>query len=118
MAMITFCLTLWMKKKVRYQGTLLDMLEFLGEYWSKSIPLFIKELFKNLIDHRAAEGGPIMTINVGIILNLLIVQGKLFHLLLLRIARLFVQSSKLEKLPPDLLQHTPQSQQHPNNVSL
>lgn len=46
LAMITFCLTLLIKKKVSFQGTLLDMLEFLGEYWSKSFNTFIKELFK------------------------------------------------------------------------
>ncbi|MFC0274897.1 IS4 family transposase [Metabacillus herbersteinensis] len=45
-AMITFCLTLLLKKKVQYLGTLLDMLEFLGEYWSKSFSVFLKELFK------------------------------------------------------------------------
>ncbi|MDE3837791.1 hypothetical protein C0966_11110 [Bacillus methanolicus] len=45
-AMITFCLTLLMKKKVSYQGTLLEMFEFIEEYWSKSFFEFIKELFK------------------------------------------------------------------------
>ncbi|MED1440088.1 IS4 family transposase [Aeribacillus composti] len=45
-AMITFCLTLLMKKKVSYQETLLEMLEFLGEYWWRSFTVFLKELFK------------------------------------------------------------------------
>lgn len=45
-AMITFCLTLLMKKKVSYKGTLLEMLEFIEEYWSNSFFNFIKELFK------------------------------------------------------------------------
>ncbi|MED3648806.1 IS4 family transposase [Halalkalibacterium halodurans] len=45
-AMITFCLTLLMKKKVRYQGTLLEMLEFIKEYWWRSFSVFLKELFK------------------------------------------------------------------------
>jgi hypothetical protein len=45
-AMITFCLTLLMKKKIRYQGTLLEMLDFIGEYWSRCLSVFIKELFK------------------------------------------------------------------------
>lgn len=45
-AMITFCLTLLMKKRVAYQGTLLEMLEYLGEYWSRKFSAFLKELFK------------------------------------------------------------------------
>jgi IS4 transposase len=45
-AMITFCLTLLMKKKVGYQGSLLDILEFLKEYWWRSFSVFLKELFK------------------------------------------------------------------------
>ncbi|PLR80423.1 hypothetical protein CVD25_19030 [Bacillus canaveralius] len=45
-AMITFCLTLLMKKKVRYQGTLLEMLEYVEEFWSRSFSVFLKELVK------------------------------------------------------------------------
>lgn len=45
-AMITFCLTLLMKKKIHYQGTLLKMREFLEEYWWRSFSVFIKEVFK------------------------------------------------------------------------
>jgi IS4 transposase len=41
-----YCLTLLMKKKVSYQGTLLDMFEFIEEYWSSSFFELIKELFK------------------------------------------------------------------------
>ena len=53
-AMITFCLTLLMKKKVSYQGTLLDMLEFLGEYWSKCFFNFVKALFER--PDRSSDG--------------------------------------------------------------
>lgn len=45
-AMITFCLTLLMKKKVSYQGTLLDMLDYIEDFWSRCFFEFIKELFK------------------------------------------------------------------------
>lgn len=45
-AMITFCLTLLMKKKIYYQGTLWDLQMFLEEYWDRSFSVFIKELFK------------------------------------------------------------------------
>lgn len=46
LAMITFCLTLLMKKKVAFQGTQLEMHEFLGDFWSKSFAVFLQELFK------------------------------------------------------------------------
>lgn len=45
-AMITFCLTLLMKKKVSYQGTLLEMLDYIEDFWSRCFFEFIKELFK------------------------------------------------------------------------
>jgi hypothetical protein len=45
-AMITFCLTLLMKKKVNYLGTLWDLQLFLEEYWDRSFNVFLKELFK------------------------------------------------------------------------
>ncbi|WEG10920.1 IS4 family transposase [Pullulanibacillus sp. KACC 23026] len=45
-AMITFCLTLLMKKKVHYQGTLLDMLDYIVDYWSNCFITFLKALFK------------------------------------------------------------------------
>jgi transposase len=45
-AMITFCLTLLMKKKVGYEGTLLSMFEFVAEYWRRSFSVFLEELFK------------------------------------------------------------------------
>lgn len=53
-AMITFCLTLLMKKKVCYQGSLLEMLEFIGVYWSSCFSTFIKELFKK--PNRTSDG--------------------------------------------------------------
>ncbi|WP_096188825.1 IS4 family transposase [Evansella halocellulosilytica] len=45
-AIITFCLTLLMKKSVSFKGTLLEMIEFIGEYWWRSFSVFIKELFR------------------------------------------------------------------------
>jgi hypothetical protein len=42
------------EKRVRYQGTLLEMIEFIGEYWSKYFSVFLKELFKK--PNRTSEG--------------------------------------------------------------
>ncbi len=45
-AMITYCLTLLMKKKVGYKGTLLEMLNGISDYWSKPMGELISELCK------------------------------------------------------------------------
>ncbi|GGB63912.1 IS4 family transposase ISDha2 [Lentibacillus populi] len=45
-AMITFCLNLLMKNKLGYKGTLLEMFNWVSDFWSKSLSSFIKELFK------------------------------------------------------------------------
>jgi hypothetical protein len=45
-AMITFCLNLLMKKRVSYKGTLLELFDFLEEYWWRSFNVFVKELFR------------------------------------------------------------------------
>lgn len=45
-AMITFCLNLLMKNKLEYKGTLLEMFNWISDFWSKSLPSLKKELFK------------------------------------------------------------------------
>lgn len=45
-AMITFCLTLLMKNKLGYEGTLLEMLRWTRDFWSQSMTFFISELFR------------------------------------------------------------------------
>lgn len=45
-AMITFCLTLLMKNKLGYEGTLLEMLRWIRDFWSQSMTFFISELFR------------------------------------------------------------------------
>lgn len=54
LAMITFCLTLLMKKKVAFQGTQLEMHEFLSDFWSKSFAVFLQDLFKK--PDRSSQG--------------------------------------------------------------
>nr|WP_156289635.1 IS4 family transposase [Oceanobacillus salinisoli] len=46
LAMITFCLTLLMRIKLGYKGTLLEMLNWVRDFWSKSMKTFITEIFK------------------------------------------------------------------------
>lgn len=45
-AMITFCLTLLMKKETNYQGTLFEMFEWVADCWSDKFSAFLKALFK------------------------------------------------------------------------
>ncbi|WP_019412392.1 IS4 family transposase [Paenisporosarcina sp. TG20] len=45
-AMITFCLTLLMKSKVGFQGTLWEMFNWIGDFWTKSLPELLKKLFE------------------------------------------------------------------------
>ncbi|GAB3809418.1 IS4 family transposase [Virgibacillus kimchii] len=45
-AMITFCLTLLMKNKLGYEGTLVEMLRWTRDFWSQSMTFFISELFR------------------------------------------------------------------------
>lgn len=45
-AMITFCLTLLMKKKIGYKGTLLEMLNWVSDLWDQKLETFIIEIFK------------------------------------------------------------------------
>ncbi|WP_077299837.1 IS4 family transposase [Virgibacillus pantothenticus] len=45
-AMITFCLTLLMKVKLGYRGTLLEMLNWIRDDWTKPMAMFISEVFK------------------------------------------------------------------------
>ncbi|MBP1969888.1 transposase, partial [Virgibacillus natechei] len=46
LAMIVFCLTLLMKNKIGYKGTLLQMLHWISDCWSKSMTTFISNVFK------------------------------------------------------------------------
>ena len=46
LAMITFCLTLLMKNKIGYKGTLLEMLNWVRDYWTSPMTTFITEVFK------------------------------------------------------------------------
>jgi len=46
LAMITFCLTLLMKTKLGYKGTLLEMFHWVRDCWSKSMTTFISVVFK------------------------------------------------------------------------
>ncbi|MFC3018565.1 transposase, partial [Virgibacillus litoralis] len=45
-AMITFCLNLLMKNKLGYKGTLLEMLNWVSDFWSNKLKTFVSELFK------------------------------------------------------------------------
>lgn len=45
-AMITFCLTLLMKKETGYQGTLFELFEWIADCWSDKFSVFLKALFK------------------------------------------------------------------------
>ncbi|MFB4166335.1 IS4 family transposase, partial [Alteribacillus sp. JSM 102045] len=45
-AMIVFCLTLLMKHQLNYKGSLLEMLDWICDCWSKSFKNFIREVFK------------------------------------------------------------------------
>ncbi len=46
LAMITFCLTLLMKRKIQYKGSLLNLKKYLSAYILKRYIQFAKELFK------------------------------------------------------------------------
>lgn len=46
LAMITFCLNILMKNELGYKGTLLEMMNWVSDYWSKKLTTFISELFK------------------------------------------------------------------------
>lgn len=46
LAMITYCLTLLMKNRISYKGTLLEMLHWIRDCWDKSMTNFISEVFK------------------------------------------------------------------------
>ncbi|UZD12221.1 IS4 family transposase [Virgibacillus natechei] len=46
LAMIVFCLTLLMKNKIGYKGTLMQMLHWISDCWSKSMTTFISNVFK------------------------------------------------------------------------
>nr|WP_235182565.1 transposase [Gracilibacillus boraciitolerans] len=43
-AMIVFCLTLLIKHHIGYQGSLLEMLDWLKDYWCKQMKTFLAEL--------------------------------------------------------------------------
>lgn len=45
-AMITFCLTLLMKNKIGYKGTLLEIMNWVSDLWSQKFEAFITEVFK------------------------------------------------------------------------
>lgn len=53
-AIITFCLTLLMKKEVGYKGTLLQMLNAIHDFWSEKVSALIKDLFKK--PERSSKG--------------------------------------------------------------
>src|SRR5699024_7027604 len=55
LAMITFCLTLLMKTKLGYKGTLLEMFHWVRDSWSKSMTTFISVVFK---EHERSSGRP------------------------------------------------------------
>ncbi|MFD1068297.1 IS4 family transposase [Oceanobacillus locisalsi] len=46
LAMITFCLTLLMKINLGYRGTLLEMLNWIRDYWTTSMKSFTSDIFK------------------------------------------------------------------------
>lgn len=46
LAMITFCLNIFMKNDLGYKGTLLEMMNWVTDYWSKKLTTLISELFK------------------------------------------------------------------------
>lgn len=46
LAMITFCLTILMKNKLGFKGTLLEMLDWTRDCWDKPMSSFIAEIFK------------------------------------------------------------------------
>lgn len=54
LAMITFCLTLLMKSKLGFKGTLLEMLHWVRDCWSKLMTTFISEVFKE--PERSSKG--------------------------------------------------------------
>ena len=45
-AMITYCLTLLLKHKTGYKGTLLEMMNWVSDLWSQKFETFIAEIFK------------------------------------------------------------------------
>ncbi|MFS0647596.1 IS4 family transposase [Siminovitchia sp. 179-K 8D1 HS] len=45
-AMITYCLTLVIKNKIGYKGTLLEMMNWVSDLWSQKLEAFIAEVFK------------------------------------------------------------------------
>jgi len=47
LAMITFCLTLLMKNDLKYQGTLLEMMHWITDFWADKIKTFLYHLFKD-----------------------------------------------------------------------
>jgi len=53
-AMITFCLTLLMKTKLGYRGTMLEMLNWIRDYWTKPMTTLISEVFKE--PKRSSQG--------------------------------------------------------------
>lgn len=53
-AMIVFCLTLLMKSELGYKGTLLQMLNWISDLWSKKLSVLIRELFKK--PERSSKG--------------------------------------------------------------
>src|SRR5690625_3884127 len=54
LAMITFCLTLLIKHELGYKGTLLEMMNWVTDYWSKKFTTFVSELFKK--PERSSKG--------------------------------------------------------------
>lgn len=46
LAMITFCLNLLLKNDLGYQGTLLEMMDWVSDCWSNRISNFVKKLFE------------------------------------------------------------------------
>src|SRR5690625_6659723 len=45
LAMITFCLTLLMKNDLKYQGTLLEMMYWIADYWAETLKTLLYNLF-------------------------------------------------------------------------